>query len=317
MMRILLTGATGFLGSYFLRRLAGENVTVAILVRPQSNLWRITPLPLPVTRIEVDLGRIKEAAGAIDVFQPEALVHCAWSGAGGRMRNDFSQVEDNLAPSLELLRLAVEAGCRTFLGLGSQAEYGPQNRRLNESALTEPTTLYGTAKLSLSWLMRQLCGQWDIRYLWLRVFSTYGPMDDPPEGAPNWLLPSVIRALGRNEAPALTACEQRWDYLYAADAAEAFWEVLRNPKAEGIFNLGSGQARPLREIVQFVRNQINPELPLGFGRVPYREDQVMHLEADITRIQDVTGWKPRTSLEKGLRMEIDWHLKRKDRVEQS
>jgi UDP-glucose 4-epimerase len=315
-MRILLTGATGFLGSHFLRRMMREKMEGAILVRPGSDLWRITPLPVPLQVIEGDLRSIEQVAGAIRAFGAEALVHCAWTGAGGRMRNDFAQVEANLWPSLALLKVAMEGGCRTFLGLGSQAEYGPQNRRLDEGAATEPTTLYGATKLALCRLSGQLCRQWGMRFLWMRVFSTYGPMDDAREGVPNWLLPTLIRALGRGEVPALTGCEQRWDFLHATDAAEAMWEVLRNGEAEGIFNLGSGEARRLRELVELVRDRIDPGLPLGFGQVPYREDQVMHLEADIGRLERVTGWRPRVALEEGLEGEIEWHLGRKDRVEQ-
>jgi nucleoside-diphosphate-sugar epimerase len=79
-----------------------------------------------------------------------------------------------------------------------------------------------------------------------------------------------------------------------------------NSRAHGVFNLGSGVAHKLADIVTTLRDLIDPSLPLGFGEVPYRQDQVMYLEADITRLTAATGWTPRVPLEVGLREVVDW-----------
>ena len=133
----------------------------------------------------------------------------------------------------------------------------------------------------------------------MRLFSSYGPGDDP-----SWLIPSLILKLLADERPALTAGEQKWDYIYAADAAEAILQTAVSPNAEGIFNLGSGQARPLREIIETVRDLVRPGAPLGFGEVPYRPDQVMFLEANIDRLKRLADWSPRTLLAEGLRRTV-------------
>jgi nucleoside-diphosphate-sugar epimerase len=200
-----------------------------------------------------------------------------------------------------LVELAREVGCKHFIGLGSQAEYGPLNKKISESDPTEPTTLYGATKLAACHLTRQLCAQFGIGWAWLRVFSTYGPMEDL-----SWMIPYLIRAVLKGERPALTACEQRWDYLFGPDAAEAIWAVARS-QAPGVFNLGSGKAESLRKIVETLRDAIDPKLPLGIGEVAYRPDQVMHLEADIGRLTKATGWSPGTSLEEGLKQTVAWH----------
>ena len=120
------------------------------------------------------------------------------------------------------------------------------------------------------------------------------------------MIPYLIRALLKGERPALTACEQRWDYLFGPDAADAVWAVARSD-ASGIFNLGAGRAESLRAIVETLRDAIDPKLPLGMGEVPYRPDQVMHLEADISRLTEATGWRPATSLQDGLKQTVAWH----------
>ncbi len=309
--RILLTGATGFLGAHLLRRLSvEENVRVAILVRPESNRWRIESLRGKLLEIEGNVRRPLEASAAIEEFAPETVLHLAWSGVGNRFRNDFSQVEDNLPGSLALLRLCHRAGCRHWIALGSQAEYGPLNNVISEDAPTRPTTLYGAAKLSAMLLSRQLCAQLGMRFVWLRVFSTYGPMDDA-----GWMIPQLILSLLKGERPALTEGTQRWDYLYAADAAEAIYRAAIVTDAEGIFNLGSGEAHTIQSIVKRIRDLVDPALPLGFGEVPFRPDQVMHLQADITRLKEAVGWSPATTLADGLAMTVKWYREHKERYD--
>jgi nucleoside-diphosphate-sugar epimerase len=195
---------------------------------------------------------------------------------------------------------------KNWLGLGSQAEYGPQSRPIDESAPTRPTTLYGAAKLSVCVTAERLCDGLGVRFAWLRLFSSYGPGDHP-----NWMIPYLIEKLLNGERPSLTAGEQLWDYIYAADAAAAIAAVARQTAATGVFNLGSGRAEPLRRIVERIRDGIDPRLPLGFGEIPYRPDQVMRLEADISRLRAATGWAPRTPLETGLAKTIEWHRERR------
>jgi nucleoside-diphosphate-sugar epimerase len=305
-MRILVTGATGFLGSHLLQRLSGEDVSVAVLLRAGSDTRRIEHLRPRLTEIVGDLREPRSFAPAVEDFAPDAVAHLAWSGVGNRFRDELSQVDDNLLGSLELLKAAAGAGCKAWVALGSQAEYGPLNARIREDAPTRPTTLYGAAKLSACVLSEQLCRRFGMRFAWLRVFSSYGPGDDPA-----WMIPGLILSLLRRERPSLTEGTQRWDYIYATDAAEAIYLALKNPEAKGIFNLGSGEARPLRQIVEQVRDIIDPALPLGFGEVAFRPDQVMHLEADTARLEGL-GWRPRVPLEEGLRLTVDWYREHRD-----
>jgi nucleoside-diphosphate-sugar epimerase len=105
----------------------------------------------------------------------------------------------------------------------------------------------------------------------------------------------------------LTPGEQRWDYLYVQDAAEAISQAGIAARAEGIYNIGSGMAHTIRGVVERIRDQIDPTLPLGLGEIPYRQDQVMHLQADISRFQGDTRWAPTTGIDDGIRHTVDWY----------
>lgn len=283
-----------------MRRLAREDVRIGLLVRPNSDRRRIEPLPANAEVLEGDLQNLPTAK--IQEFGPEVVVHAAWHGVTNQHRNDSAQITSNLNPTIKLQELARELKCRAFIGLGSQAEYGPLNKKIAENDPTEPTTLYGASKLAACHLTRQLCAQAGMRWAWLRVFSTFGPMEDS-----SWMIPYLIRTLLSGTTPKLTACEQKWDYLFGPDAADAIWSVMKTDSASGVFNLGSGRAELLLNVVETLRDAIDPKLALGIGEVAYRSDQVMHLEADISRLTAATGWTPATSLEEGMRQTVAWH----------
>jgi nucleoside-diphosphate-sugar epimerase len=301
-MRCLVTGASGHLGAALTRRLVEQEGQVAVLVRPQSDLWRLDDVLDRLAVFRADLADLSDVAATIRGFAPEVTFHLAWSGVTGHYRNDAEQITRNVSGSLALFELVRSAGCGGWVGVGSQAEYGYFNGLLTEEVPPEPVTAYGVAKLCVGLLTHKLCALAGMRYVWLRLLAIYGPRDDERH-----LIPTVIRQLLARQVPALTPGEQVWDYLYIDDAAEAIVAVAATRAAEGVYNLGSGDARTVRYLVERLRDAIDPTLPLGFGEVPYRPDQVMHLQADISRLRAVTGWAPRIGLDEGLRRTVEWH----------
>jgi UDP-glucose 4-epimerase len=302
--RVLVTGGSGFLGSYVVRALLGKNLDVAVLLRSQSLPERLQNLEKKLTIIQGELTQPENWLQTARTFAPEAIIHMAWQGVAGKARNDPAQ-KDNIAATVTLANVAKKLGAQHFIGAGTQAEYGPVNRLCSESDPENPTTLYGEAKLEAKQKTEVYCQENNMRFAWLRIFSTYGPGDHD-----YWLIPYLVREMLAARVPQLTACEQLWDYLHAHDAADAFVRVLQNEKASGIFNLGSGEAYPLALTVKTIRDQINPDLPLGIGAIPYQADQVMHLQADISKLTNATGWTPKIPLIDGLRETVAWYVKK-------
>jgi UDP-glucose 4-epimerase len=304
-MRCFVTGATGHVGSYVVRKLLSAGCEVAALVRPTSDAWRIRDVAPRIRFIQGDLAEIRGICGAIREFAPDTVVHLGWYGVDARRRNDPAQVRQNLIGTLELVEVAREAGCSRWIGLGSQAEYGTHAGILSEETPVCPESMYGTVKLCAGLLARKLCEAYGIGFAWLRLLAAYGPHDDP-----HHLIPYVIGALLRREKPSLTAGSQLWDYVFVEDAAAAVYAASVHPGAEGIFTLGSGEARPLRQIVERIRDMIDPRLPLGFGEVPLGPNAIRHLQADTRRLRAATGWSPKVELEAGLRRTVDWYRSR-------
>jgi UDP-glucose 4-epimerase len=298
-MRCLVTGAAGHLGSHLTELLVREGAEVTALCREGSDLWRLAGV---LGRVNVLRGfvppEIKRAA-------PEAVFHLAWRGVANDSRGAPEQLTVNVAATLELCQTVIEAGCRVFVGLGSQAEYGPHDRVLTEETPARPSSAYGVAKLCAGVMTAKLCELAGVRHAWLRLLATYGPKDDERR-----LIPAVISGLLRGESPRLTAGEQTWDYLYVEDAAEAIYRVAAAAEARGVFNLGSGRSATVRSVVERVRDLIDPAAELSFGEEPYAPGQLMRLETSTERLRRATGWGPRVGLDEGLRRTVEWHKTR-------
>lgn len=306
-MKIFLTGASGFVCSYVLRQLVSSRKhEVAILLRSPESAWRIQDL---IPNVQVIVGNLYHPGNfepQVAAFGPDAVVHMAWDGVLGSDRNSLRQWR-NIPAALELVEMAARVGARHWIGLGSQAEYGPCQNRIDESVPTNPTTLYGVSKLATCNLVQRLCDELGIRFGWIRLFSSYGPADNP-----SLMIPYLIESLLKGERPKLTRAEQMWDYIYIEDAAAAIVAVTESREAVGVFNLGSGTAPQLKAVIEKIRNLVDPTLPVGFGEVDYRQDQVMHLEADISRLKKFTGWSPVVDIETGLKKTVAWHLRQKN-----
>ena len=138
-------------------------------------------------------------------------------------------------------------------------------------------------------------------HVWARILSVYGPHDGP-----NTMISATIQKLLAGQCPDLTAGEQKWDYLYSADAADALYRMACHGRSGAVYPVGSGTARPLREYIETLRDAIDLALPLGLGKIPYGPQQVMFLQADITQLAADTGFAPRTAFADGIRATIAW-----------
>ena len=284
-MRILLTGAGGFLGREMARELRARGHRVAGMRRRLDGQSADDFLG--------DFLHLKNCAPFIRDFAPQVLIHAGWSGVPLATRDYLSQYA-NVPASLALADLAVDAGAETIIGIGTQAEYGLPKQPVCEDALTRPVTHYGIAKQAAGAGFLRLAQQRAVRGLWLRLFGLYGPRETAPS-----MLPWLARQFAEGKTPDLTPCTQAWDYLHVRDGARAVADLVESP-AEGLFNLASGYAPPLRETVLLLRDLMAPQIEPRFGAVPFGPEQIHCLAADLSRLSAAILWKPQISLEEGL-----------------
>ena len=284
MKRILLSGATGMIGCAIVREAIRRGDDVTCLVRSSSP--RIANIPQGERIHIVDCAVSDYAALELD-GQYDVFMHLAWEKTSGGGRDDVDSQLKNIQYTLDAVHLASRLGCKVFIGAGSQAEFGVKSEALTCGMSVNPESGYGIAKFAAGKFSAMLCKQLGIRFNWLRILSVYGKNDGE-----NSLISYVIRELKSGRSPELTKCEQIWDYLNCDDAARAFFAVAEKGVDGKAYPLGSGCGKRLSEYVETLRDAINPNIKLEFGKKPYYPHQPMYLVADISELTVDTGWRP-------------------------
>ena len=249
--RIAITGCTGSIGTALIRLCIEQGVEVYAFVRGNSKRIDRIPEHNLVKKIECDLKEIAvydvKSMPRCDVFY-----HLGWGATIGGGRNDMPTQIDNIRYTIDAVSLANRLGCHTFIGTGSQAEYGRYEGKLNAGVPVNPENGYGIAKLAAGQMSRIECAKYGMKHIWTRILSIYGPGDSEQT-----MVSQLISKLLKGERPSLTKGEQQWDYLYVDDAARALYLLALKGRDGQVYCIGSGQVRPLKEYIEMQGGRID------------------------------------------------------------
>lgn len=295
------------LASETINLLVQEGYEVVAVVRPGTKRMDNVPVSDKVIVAEVDnseLLTLPEALISAGIDEAELFFHFAWDGTHGDSRNDMAMQIKNIKSSVDAVTAAAKLKCKTFLGAGSQAEYGrvPDGVKISSDLPCNPENGYGIGKLCSSYMTRIEASKYGMKHVWVRILSVYGPKD----GAHTMVMSGIGTMLDGKKA-SYTKGEQMWDYIYSKDAARAFYLAATKGKNGAVYPIGSGVCRPLSDYIKAIRDAINPDLPIGFGEVDYYKGQVMYLCADIDNLTKDTGFIPRYSFEQGIKETVEWY----------
>jgi nucleoside-diphosphate-sugar epimerase len=295
--RILVTGASGWVGSRVARIFAQGGHQVLGLVRPNSDTWRVDNAGIDL--MQGELGASADWVRIAREFAPEACVHCAWFTRPGeylQSRRNIACIEDGL----NLLDVLASVGCGRAVYLGTCAEYDTDRGYLREESPTRPETLYGAAKLALSVSAPTRAEQLGISLVWARLFYVFGPTED-------WrrMVPSLILRLLAGQPYVATGGRQVRDYLHVDDVAAAL-VTLTVGKAVGVFNVASGTPVTVEALIGHVASILGrPEL-VRFGATEPRAWDPLFVCGDASKLRLRTGWVPQYDLLTGLQQTADW-----------
>lgn len=293
-MRVLLTGATGFVGRRVAVALAAEGAEVHAVVRPNSDVRRLQQLP-GIRIVDGDLLRDGGMDDAVRVA-PDVCIHAAWYTEPGKYLTSPDNVE--LAHrSARFAAALARVDCRRFVGLGTCFEYDTNLGYLSEESRLAPAHVYSAAKVATYFLVRELAARTAMSFVWARLFYLFGPDEHP-----NRLVPAVTDALLRGEEARVTPGEQVRDFLHVDDVAAALCAIARSDVTGGV-NIGSGEPITVAALVTKVATLVGrPEL-LRLGAREYSPGDPMFVCADNRKLR-ATGWARQYSLDDGLRQTI-------------
>lgn len=289
MMRVLITGPSGFIGSHCLRRLLTEDCEIHAVNRAGRGEGR--------GRVIWHAGDLRDAARAaalVAAIRPTHVLHCAWV-ATPRVYAHSPENADWLQSSVALAFAFGAHGGVRFVGVGSSAEYDPGGSAcVEDQTPIRPATIYGKCKAA-TWLAVQAAAQqYGFSAAWGRLFLPYGPGDHPHR-----LVPTVVASLLAEKPVQLTPGAQHRDFIYAPDAADFLVRLLSSSQP-GAFNGGTGQATTIRSVVEYLGARCGRQDLLQFGAIESPPEEPSLLVADLTKVSDRLRWSALTGIQEGL-----------------
>jgi len=322
----LVTGATGFIGSHLAERLVAEGAEVTLSVEPGASQANVASILDRVRVHEVDLRDGQMVRQLVRECQPSRIYHLAAVGVTEPGVDPTLAVQVNVMGTLNLLEALRETDCNCFINTGTCYEYGhhtppppaPPNfgglenpvppkvggpGGQHEDQMVDPINAYAASK-SAAWLF---CNMYHKTHgfpiVTVRPFTAYGPRQSKRA-----LIPQTIISALRGEDFEMTSGEQTRDFTYVDDVVEGYIRASLSEKAIGqTINLGTGEERPIKEVVLKVLELMgHPVRPL-IGALPYRPREIWRLYSDSSKARDLLGWQPQVSLEDGLKRTIEWY----------
>jgi UDP-glucose 4-epimerase len=294
--RVLVTGASGFIGKHLCRRLVREGHEVHGVSRnPRQEgdvRWR-----------QADLADATATRELLEQVRPDTVFHLASYVSGSRdLDAVLPTMQHNLVAAVNVLVAAAGSGCGLVALTGSMEE--------PESPSGEPTPAspYAAAKYASGAYGRMIHALHDLAVVNLRVFMVYGPGQDDRTK----LVPYVVTSLLRGERPRLSSGVRPVDWVYVDDVVDAFLAAARTPDLAGAtLDVGSGELVTIRSIVEQIVETVGTAVEPDFGALPDRPLEQVRT-ADVERTRSMIGWEPRTTLAAGLRTTVEWYLRERD-----
>jgi nucleoside-diphosphate-sugar epimerase len=305
--KILITGATGFLGANLLKFLYNDNKNISILMNKNSNLWRINDIIKQIDVNHVNIKNKNKVYEKIKEIKPDYVYHLATYGVHPSQNNLDEIIKTNILGTSNILHALEKYGIKRLVNVGSGFEYGKGKNNIKETDCLNPLTLYGITKVTQSLLVKYFSELKNIPSVTLRPFTPYGRMESKGR-----LISDIMISIIKNKPLNLSSMYTYRDFIFIDDVLNALKKAANVPKIEGeIFNIGSGKATSIKKIVdtsmKLVKNK--PEIKWNSNK-PRSMDKFQSISfSDLKKSEKLLKWKPSISLEKGLENSYFWYKK--------
>jgi nucleoside-diphosphate-sugar epimerase len=292
---ILITGGTGFIGRNLIEKLK-EDYNLIVIGRKEVKE------SLGYKYYKCDVAKLQDIDNVFKNEKIDQVIHLATYYTPFHKKEDISiMIDTNVKGINNILELALLYKVEKVINTGSCFEYGNSNEILKEKDIVDPWNLYATTKILAEDIINYYCKK-GLNAITLRLFPPFGLWDNP-----NKLIPFVIKSALKNKEIPLTFGEQKWDYTYSKDIAEAYRLALQTTiKGHEIINISNNNPISLKEIVEKIIGYTYSKSKVLFGAVPYRENEIMYLHGDNSKAKEILKWSPKYTFDKALRETIEF-----------
>lgn len=303
MKRALVTGASGFVGANVARRLLQDGHEVHVVLRQGHQSWRLDEITAHIRPHGVDIQDSDRVAETIREIKPDWVFHLAAYGAYSHQAGLNRTVATNLLGTAALLNACVETGVESFVHTGSSSEYGYKDHAAHEYELIEPNSVYAITKAGATHYCQLMARTRGIHAVTLRLYSIYGPYEEPTR-----LIPTLILHGLNGRLPPLVSQDTARDFVHVDDAVEAILRVAASSAipAGTIYNVASGVQTSIKQLVDIAIRQLQIAEPPVWGSMASRKWDTDVWVGAPEALSTAIGWSPLLNVETGLRRTIDW-----------
>lgn len=301
--RVLITGASGFIGANLAHDLVGAGHDVHLLLRGEAQTWRLGGLLGRCTTHTADLRDAASVKAAVAAARPEVIYHLAAHGGYPFQKNRGDILATNLLGTAHLLDALEGHDYHALVHAGSSSEYGHKDGPMRASDSLAPRTDYGVAKAAATLLCLTQAYQ-GRPVVTVRVFSAYGPWEEPSR-----LVPYVLDCCCRGVNPNVTAGSQPRDFVYVGDVVELIQLAAHQPAAHGqILHAGTGREHRVRDMIEIIVEVCGDgRVRANYGAVPLDTGEPARWVADLETTTALSGWRPRHDLRAGVERMWRWY----------
>lgn len=302
--KVLVTGATGFIGANLVRRLHQEGCEVHITTRKNSNKWRLKGILPKLTDHLVDLREEEKLKRVVRRIKPNIIYHLANAGLyGGVSLSEKELIETNILGTVNLIKACANIDYTCFVNTGSSSEYGTKNDPMKETDICQPVNMYGIVKLASTLYGNFAAKTCDEPIVCLRLFSPFGSYNDQSR-----LITYAIVNTLLNRPLELANPQAVRDFIFIEDVIDAYLKLIDlAPKFKGgIFNIGSGSQTSVATVVEKIIQFTNSNSSIRWHTIDSQAQDSPMWEADITKAVSCLDWRPSHSFDQGLKKTILW-----------
>lgn len=303
-MRILITGATGFIGANLAHFFVTEKADVHILLRKSSNTWRINSILSKLNKHYCDLTDREDTKRVISEIKPNIILHLAIYGGYPFQSDSSKMVDTNYIGTINLLDACIEEGFDCFINTGSSSEYGIKEKPMKESDLLEPINIYGATKAAATLYCYALAKKYNLPIFTLRLFSPYGYYEESTR-----LIPYLIVSMLKNQKIKISSPYAVRDFIFIEDVIDAFIKIIDKKDqvpAGTILNVGSGFDTKVIEVFKILKEIVGYKMDFTVEGFLRDSDVFRVWRTDTEKIQKTLGWNPKYKLEDGLIKTVKW-----------